>query len=396
MNPAARRRTGIAADASINHLTVADFNPPQTIERFISEVGPAAMATGVWVGESMVWDAERREFPVSHIVIAHRDQHGQVEYFSGLMRDISAAKAAEQAMRESEHRLRMVTDNLPVLICYLDRDLRFRFANRTYQEWFGHDTGPRIGSSVRDLYGDQAWAEIEPRLRAALEGEEVSYEREMVLASGRRHVKATIVPDRDDRGRVVGLYALTSDVSSYRDAQRALQESEARLRTVADALPMRVAYIDAEERYRFNNLAYERGFGRSRQDIHGQSVRELLGDTVYRTVEPHIRSALRGQSVTFQSEMASGGSYVCYEAHYIPQLAADDRTVLGFHAVISDITHQKLEERRLIELARVDPLTGVINRAGFELRVAQAMERSQATGALMALLYLDIELFKKF
>jgi PAS domain S-box-containing protein len=117
MNPAARRRTGIAADAPINHLTLADFNPPQTLERFITEVGPAAMATGVWVGESLVWDAERREFPVSHIVIAHRDQHGQVEYFSGLMRDISAAKAAEQAMRESEHRLRMVTDNLPALIC---------------------------------------------------------------------------------------------------------------------------------------------------------------------------------------------------------------------------------------------------------------------------------------
>jgi PAS domain S-box-containing protein len=88
----------------------------------------------------------------------------------------------------------------------------------------------------------------------------------------------------------------TSDVV-YRDAQRALQESEARLRTVADALPMRVAYIDAEERYRFNNLAYERGFGRKRQDLHGLSVRELLGDTAYQTVEPHIRRALRGESV---------------------------------------------------------------------------------------------------
>ena len=148
-------------------------------------------------------------------------------------------------------------------------------------------------------------------------------------------------------------------------------------------------------RYRFNNLAYERGFGRPRAELYGQTVRSLLGEAGYKSVEPHIRSALRGESVTFQSEMASGGSYVCYEANYIPQFSSDGGTVLGFHAVISDITRQKLEERRLTELAQVDALTGVLNRAGFELRVAEAMQRCRSTGALMALMYLDIDRFKQ-
>jgi len=395
MNPAARRRCGVALDAPIEHLTLADLNPPKTLKKFVSEVRPTAVATGVWVGESLVWDTQRSEFPVSHIVICHRDKLGEVEYFSALMRDISAAKAAEQAVRESEHRLRMVTDNLPALISYLDRDLRFRFINRTYRQWFGDDAAPRIGMSLQEFYGDEAWVAIEPRLRAALQGQEVAYEREMVRAEGRRHVQVTAVPDRDEAGRVVGLYTLVGDVTSYREAQRALQESEARLRTVADALPMRVAYIDAEERYRFNNLAYERGFGRPRDELYGQTVRALLGEAAYQSVEPHIRRALRGESVTFQSELTGTGSYTCYEAQYIPQLAADGRTVLGFHAVVSDITRQKLEEKRLIELARVDPLTGVTNRTGFELRVADAMERCRKTGALMALMYLDIDRFKQ-
>ena len=395
MNPAARRRTGVALDAPVEHFTLADFNPPQTCAKFISEVGPTAVANGIWVGESLVWDAERRSFPVSHIVICHRDKHGKVEYFSALMRDISAAKAAEQALRDSEHRLRMVADNLPVLISYLDRDLRFRFVNRTYQQWFGEDAAPRIGASVQEFYGEQAWVEIEPWLRAALAGREVAYDRDMVRPEGLRHVQVTVVPDRDVEGHVVGLYTLISDVTSFRDAQRALQESEARLRTVADALPMRVAYIDGDERYRFNNLAYERGFGKPRDELHGRTVRELLGEAAYQSVEPHIRSALRGETVTFQSEMANAGSYVCYEANYIPQFAVDGRSVLGFHAVISDITRQKLEERRLTALARVDALTGLVNRAGFELRVAEAMERCRGTGALMALMYLDIDRFKQ-
>ena len=271
MNPAARRRAGVDLDAPIEHLTMGDFNPPQTVRRLMSEIVPAAVANGIWVGESQVWGADRREFPVSHMVIAHRDKQGKVEYFSTLMRDISAAKATEQA----------------------------------------------------------------------------------------------------------------------------LQESEARLRTVADALPMRVAYIDAQERYRFNNMAYERGFGLTREQIQGRTVRELLGEPAYRSAEPHIRAVLSGKAVTFQSEMTSGDSYVCYEAHYIPQFTADGSTVLGFHAVVGDITRQKLEEKRLVELARVDTLTGVVNRAGFGLCLAEVMERCRTTGALMALMYLDIDRFKQ-
>jgi diguanylate cyclase (GGDEF)-like protein/PAS domain S-box-containing protein len=395
MNPAARHRTGRALDEPVDRLTLADLNPPHTLERFMSEVWPAALAKGVWVGESMVWDADQREFPVSHIVIAHRNKDGRIESFSGLMRDISAAKAAEQALRDSEHRLRMVTDNLPVLISYLDRDLRFRFVNQTFQEWFGPEAAPQVGSRLSELPDERAWVEIQPQLQAALAGQQVAFDREMLTPYGRRHVHVSVVPDRDEAGEVAGLYTLIGDVTSYRESQRALQESEARLRTVADALPMRVAYIDADERYRFNNLAYERGFGKPRDELNGKSVRELLGDAAYQTVEPHIRRALAGESVTFQSEMVGNGNAVCYEAHYIPQRAADGHTVLGFHAVITDITRQKIEERRLIELSRVDPLTGLVNRAGFELRVEEAMQRCRATGTPMALMYLDIDKFKQ-
>ncbi|EJL73428.1 PAS domain S-box/diguanylate cyclase (GGDEF) domain-containing protein [Variovorax sp. CF313] len=395
MNPAARRRTGLALDAPIEQFSAADFNPPETMERFRSEVVPTAVKTGVWVGESMVWDAEHNEFPASHMVIAHRDKHGKVEYFSGLMRDISAAKAAERALRESEHRLRMVTDHLPALVSYLDRDLRMRFVNKAYQDWFGVQPEQLLGLSLREFYGNEAWAQMEPHMRAALAGRQVTYERRLATPGGRRDIQATLVPERDERGEVIGLYTLDSDITAHHEAEEALQESEARLRTVADALPMRVAYIDAEERYRFNNLAYERGFGLSRDQIEGHTVKELLGEPAYEAVQPHIRAALAGEVVTFQSEIDKSDAYYCYEAQYIPQPAVNDEAIVGFHAVITDITRQKLEEKRLVNLAQIDPLTGLANRAGFEVRLAQAMERARGPGALMALMYLDIDGFKQ-
>jgi diguanylate cyclase (GGDEF)-like protein/PAS domain S-box-containing protein len=172
------------------------------------------------------------------------------------------------------------------------------------------------------------------------------------------------------------------------------QRAEERLRTLTDALPLRVSFVDAQERYRFNNLAYERVFGRPRDSIYGKTVSEVLGQDAYLEVAPRIRRALRGETVTFESELTTSDSYRCYRATYVPQFEADGATVAGFYAVIEDITTQRLEERRLTQLAQVDSVTGVINRTGFERRLAEAMQRSRASGALIALLYLDLDRFK--
>ncbi len=204
-----------------------------------------------------------------------------------------------------------------------------------------------------------------------------------------------MIAHRDEEGKIEYYSGLMRDISSAKATEQALLQSEAHLRTVADALPMRVAFIDADECYQFNNLAYERGFGLSRQQIHGRTVRELIGDAAHLKVEPHIRTALRGIPVTFQSEMTSNDDYVCYEAHYIPQFAANGEAVTGFHAVITDITRQKIEEKRLVNLARLDPLTGLCNRAGFEIRLTEAMGRSHSASSLMVLMYLDIDYFKQ-
>jgi diguanylate cyclase (GGDEF)-like protein len=60
-----------------------------------------------------------------------------------------------------------------------------------------------------------------------------------------------------------------------------------------------------------------------------------------------------------------------------------------------DITQTKLENRRLVHLAQIDSLTGLVNRAGFEQKLAAAMVHCRHSGMPMALMYMDLDRFKQ-
>jgi PAS domain-containing protein len=78
-------------------------------------------------------------------------------------------------------------------------------------------------------------------------------------------------------------------------------DSNTRLALLVEAVPALIGYVDADERYVFNNCAYERWFGRPVSDVAGRHIREVLGDAVYAVIAPHVLTALSGRRVTFES-----------------------------------------------------------------------------------------------
>ncbi|HEX7157099.1 MAG TPA: sensor domain-containing diguanylate cyclase [Burkholderiaceae bacterium] len=299
-------------------------------------------------------------------------------------------------LRRSMSHLHAIADSLPELVCYVDRDRRVRFANRAFAAWLGTDPARLAGRLLGEVCAPAMLQRITPHLDAAMNGETEIAEHDFPGVDGgeAKRMQVTALADRLS-ARVVGFTLLISDLTARRHVEHALRESEQRLRLVADMLPMRISYIDAGLRYRFNNLAYERAFGVKREALYGRSIREVLGEATWRDIEPWIRRVLAGETVTYQSEMTVNDQYQCFEATYIPEFADDGVMVRGFQAVVQDITPIKLQERRLLRIALLDPVTGRTNRAGFDLRLFEAMQRSQAEGALMALLYMDLDRFKQ-
>src|SRR5215471_6344474 len=127
---------------------------------------------------------------------------------------------------------------------------------------------------------------------------------------------------------------------------------ETRLQFIIDAVPALVAYVDTEERYRFNNHAYEQWFSRPPSEIYGRTVREVLGETAYAAISAHVRGALAGRLVTFEDTLVYADGQVRHvQATYTPDVG-DDGSVRGFVGLVTDITDYKLAQEDRAELRR--------------------------------------------
>ena len=76
-----------------------------------------------------------------------------------------------------------------------------------------------------------------------------------------------------------------------------MQESEGRLRAIADALPFLISYLDKDQIFRFINKPYELWFERPLSQIIGHHVRDVMGPAMYEARRPFIERALAGESL---------------------------------------------------------------------------------------------------
>jgi diguanylate cyclase (GGDEF)-like protein/PAS domain S-box-containing protein len=129
---------------------------------------------------------------------------------------------AEHALRESEERLRLIADNVPALISYVDRDQRYAFSNRTYDHWFGIAHESMRGRTVEEVFGAAAYERMRPDIERVLAGENVQFELTLDEHARRRTLQVACVPHRDEAG-VLGFYMLANDVTELKRAQEDLR-----------------------------------------------------------------------------------------------------------------------------------------------------------------------------
>jgi diguanylate cyclase (GGDEF)-like protein/PAS domain S-box-containing protein len=135
---------------------------------------------------------------------------------------------------ESRRLLRAVIDNMPAMIGYWDRDLHNVLGNEAYVEWFGWTPEQMRGHHIREVIGEDLYAQNKPYMEAALRGETQHFDRTIVDASGTtRYSQAAYVPDVDASGLVHGFFVLVADVTARVTAEKELAAAKEALERMA-------------------------------------------------------------------------------------------------------------------------------------------------------------------
>lgn len=148
--------------------------------------------------------------------------------------DISARKLAERVpeerrseRRQHERDLNAVLNSISSMIGYWDRNLRNRFANHAYRDWFGIDPATIPGKHIREVIGEERYRLNLPYIEAVLGGAAQQFERAIPSPDGRsvNHALARYIPDIVD-GEVQGFFVEVMDVTSIKRSEQALQRAQ--------------------------------------------------------------------------------------------------------------------------------------------------------------------------
>lgn len=249
----------------------------------------------VWVEVSVALVRDGAGAPLHCILdILDIDQRKQDE---ALLKDHHAELERRVSVRtrevmNSRATLQAITDNLPILISHVDRDLRYLFLNDVYRQIFGVVPAELLGRSVKDVLSPALYEQLEPYFKRALAGERVVNDHVLYQADTNRVWAASYIPDIRD-GEVQGFYVMSQDVTERKQVERALRDKA--MRDPLTGLPNRRALNEmllesaGSDQARFAVFFLDLDGFKQVNDAHGHDV----GDELLRAVALRLQKALR-------------------------------------------------------------------------------------------------------
>jgi PAS domain S-box-containing protein len=191
----------------------------------------------------------------------------------------------EQALRESQERLRTVIASTPVVMFALDRDGTFMLGEGKGLDTLGYKASDVIGETVFEECRDRP--EVLDAVRRAFAGESFT----TILEVEGRVLEAWLNPVWDQNGEIDGITGVVTDITERKEAERALQESEAKFRTLTETVAA-AAFIFQGTQLRYVNSATE--------ELTGYSREELLRMSFWDVIHPDIREMVKERGLARQ------------------------------------------------------------------------------------------------
>ncbi|MES2957605.1 MAG: EAL domain-containing protein [Pseudomonadota bacterium] len=307
------------------------------------------------------------------------------------LHDVSAVRMAEAGAREQAQQLRLVANNVPALIAlFAADDNRCLFANAVYAQTFGLTEQSILGRTFDQIIGVEAARQIAPYVEEVRSGgRPARYERQLQTPGGTQWIEVQMVPHLAEDGRVLAAFVLINDITRHREAERAMRESEDRLAKFMQA---------SVEGIVFHKDGIITDANPPLLALVGHTLDEIIGRKNLEFIAP--------EQIPKVLEVMASGAETAYDSvllHKDGTRIPVEFIVRTFErggerlrmTIVRDIRDREAARSHIYHLAHHDPLTGLLNRMAFMERLELLMASGRAGDAEGALLFIDLDQFKR-
>lgn len=348
-----------AAEVIGKHLSV--FHTPEQLRQDVEPFLEKVRAIGFHKGEVGHRRKDGMTFPVMMTVSMIKDEKGTPLVFSGMAHDITERKRAEQILRLSEEKYRLLVENLQEGIWQIDQDAVTRFVNPRMAAMLGYTVEEMLGKHLFAFMDDQGVKLAKLDLERRKQGISEQHEFEFLKKDGTRiYASLQTSPLTDGEGRYIGALAGVTDITESKQMEQELVREHALLRTVIDNLPFRVYAKDLQHRFFMGNKATLQEMGlASADELIGKTdfdfYRRSLAEAFFADEEKIIKT---GQSLLNKEEtwpLASGDKAVSLTSKVLLR-DSQTNTAIGIVGINRDITESKRLEEALRNSQKLESL----------------------------------------
>ena len=234
LNGPGRAMLGIDPAAPLPEV-IADVHPQWAAELILNEGLQTAIRDGRWSGETAVLGPGGEEIPVSQLILSHKDAQGKLLFLSTIMRDVRASRLAEQALRESEERLRLALAAASQGLYDLDLTTGIAKVSPEYATMLGHEPAtfqednaawrerihPDDRSATLQTFDDYVAGRL-PEYRIEFRQRTRDGGWKWVLSMGR-------IQERAADGRPLRMLGTHTDIDAIKSAEAAMRDLNATL-----------------------------------------------------------------------------------------------------------------------------------------------------------------------
>ncbi|MBI4774425.1 MAG: PAS domain S-box protein [Deltaproteobacteria bacterium] len=286
--------------------------------------------------------------------------------------------AAENALRRSEERYRLISENTADVIWLYDLTLeKFSYISPSIQRLRGYSPEEVMNKPVKHVLTKESFRllskNLMPRIATLSEGDGSA--RIYTIQVDQPRKDGSIVPTEivttlltDPHGKATQVLGVTRDITERKRAEEEIKRREEELRLITDNLPAYIAYVGMDDlRYHFVNRQFEEGFKVPRERIVGMHIKDLIGETNYQFALPHIEKVRAGEPASYENafRLAEGRRWA--KVNYVPDFGEGGK-VRGIVVLTFDITERKLAAEALeTSEARLKRAQSVAHVGNFEV-----------------------------